>query len=112
MKKDPYDFYGSKPGDNGLLKSWLKKIGIHDEWGEARRVRIPVVAIFAVLGVLVLVTFFLYVGRLTSVDHSDAATQNTIPEQVYGQINLELPPPIDVSVTVDKGATVSWSGQT
>ena len=111
MENDPYDYYGAKIGDHGLLKSWLKKFGVRDEWGEAKHVRIPVVAIFAVLGVLVITTFFLYVGRISSVDRSEADTQNTVSEQAYGQINLELPSPIGISVTVDKGATVRWSGE-
>ncbi len=111
MKKDPNEYYLSRLGDNGLQRSWLEKIGVRNEWGEAKRVRIPMIATFAILGVLVLTTFFLYVGRLSSVDHSDAGDQNDVFEQAYGQINLELPPPIQISVTVDKGATVRWAGE-
>jgi hypothetical protein len=110
MKKDPYNLEGTGLGDAGLLKSWLERVGSHEGWGDKRRIGIPAIILFAVLGLLVLATFIFYMARLSSVNSGGAGSERGPYEQPYAQLNLELPPPLNISVTVDKGATVRWSG--
>jgi hypothetical protein len=64
-----------------------------------------------VLGLLVVITFSFYLARLSGIKCSDSSPQQAAGDQAYGQFNLELPPPLNISVTVDKGATIRWNAE-
>ncbi|MDY6794918.1 MAG: hypothetical protein SWK76_06520 [Actinomycetota bacterium] len=67
-----------------------------------------IVAGFGLLALVLVVTFFLYMGRTRGVDTTDARTSGDVGDFAYGQMNLELPYPDDISVAIDKGARVRW----
>lgn len=89
-----------------------KAVGRRLDEGGGKRLRLPVVAAFGVLGVLVVVTFFLYAAKLSQVRTSDARTGSAgTGGRTYGQINEDLAPPTGVKVSVERGATVRWEGE-
>jgi hypothetical protein len=93
------------------FRNWMQALGMNRNPERSKRFRFPVLAAFGILGALVIVTFFLYMVRLSSVTTSDARTDGNTNKQVYGQVNLEIPAPGQVAVTVDKGATIKWNGE-
>jgi Rhamnogalacturonan I lyases beta-sheet domain len=61
--------------------------------------------VFAVLGILVIVSFFIYLSRLSdSPDGSGYSAGNQTSNQTKSTISV----PENVTVTVDNGATISW----
>lgn len=77
---------------------------------ELHRLRRPVVFLYAVLVLLLFLSMGFYLARLKRADHgSEGEWEET--GRAYGQLNLELDPPAEVEVTVEKGATIRWKGE-
>jgi hypothetical protein len=76
-----------------------------------KRPRLPFILAFGVLAALVILTFLLYMSKLSQVQTVDARNDMGSEAQVYGQTNEDLEPPGGVTVTVEKGATVRWDGE-
>jgi hypothetical protein len=66
----------------------------------------PVALLFALLGLLVVATFFVYLSRLSDGSGGAHGTGDQPPSQTRRQVAV----PSNVTVTVDKGATISWDG--
>ena len=90
------------------MGSLRRMFGYHEERTAPRRFRVAVTAFFAVLGILVIASLFLYVSRLSSVNGGGSASGSG---ETYSQVKAELTAPDNVKVTVDKGATITWDGR-
>lgn len=67
------------------------------------------VATFLLLLTLLVLTSLVYVMRVGKVEETEWMEGGS-GEEVTLQANPDIPPPREVRVTVDKGATVSWEG--
>jgi hypothetical protein len=105
MEKNAYHIVTRHGG--GLLGSLKRKFGLGDKPVSRKGLGWPAVAVFCVLGVLVIATFFLYVSRLSGAPSGGGyGTQ----DDTFTAAKDELTAPENVTVTVDKGATISWGG--
>jgi hypothetical protein len=89
----------------GSLGGIKRKYGLVKEPANRRRPIWPMVLIFGLLGILVLATFFVYLSRLS--DNPGGGAYGT-GNQASSQAKSTIAVPEEVSVTVDKGATISW----
>ena len=67
----------------------------------------PVAAAIILLSVLVIASFFLYLSRLSGA----SSGENDAGGQTFTRDRERIGAPENVTVTVDKGATVSWEGE-
>ena len=93
-------------GRGGPLRSLARKLGINMDTAGFQRMKVPVAVVFALLGILVVVTFFLYMSKLSSSANNRYVDENA--GEGYAQSNSVLPAPENIKVTVEKGATVRW----
>lgn len=87
------------------LGGMKRKYGLTKEPAHRRRSIWPVALVFVVLGLLVLVTFFVYISRLSNDPGGGAYGSGG---EASSQAKSEVAVPGNVTVTVDKGATISW----
>ncbi|MBN2027917.1 MAG: hypothetical protein JW854_14290 [Actinobacteria bacterium] len=90
------------------MGSLRRRLGLHIEPVSSRRWSLRVAFIFAVLGILVVVSFFIYMSRVRSTP--SGGSNYAYGEQTYTQAKTELTAPDNIAVTVDKGATITWDG--
>lgn len=101
---------GSGFNANKRPRGWIReRLARHnpETWA---RMRISTAIFFCILAALVVLTFFLYMSRISAVKN-DSSTQNVVNQPAFGQLNLELPPPLQISVTINRGATIKWQGE-
>ena len=95
-----------RKGISGNLRSLARKLGIDVDSPRVGRLKTPLAVFFVLLGVLVVVTFFLYMSKLSSSANNRYADEGA--GEGYAQSNTVLPAPENITVTVEKGATVRW----
>lgn len=95
-------------GKGQRLRGLRRSLGLSLEAGDRRSLQVPMLIVLAVLGAMVVASFFLYVSRLTG--GSSGGPPSSGNERAYTQTNAGLSPPTNVEVTVEKGATVRWDG--
>jgi len=61
------------------------------------------------LAVIMIGTFFLYMGKTRGGNATEARYYPDVGDLPYGQMNLDLSTPSDISVSVDKGAKITWA---
>ena len=93
----------------GFLHTLKRRMGISIGAGGAKRMGLPAAVIFVVLAVLVVATFILYMSRLSSAP--GGASGPSAVETTFTQAKADLAAPDNVTVTVDKGATIRWDGE-
>ncbi|MEW6554190.1 MAG: hypothetical protein AB1384_07895 [Actinomycetota bacterium] len=81
-----------------------KRFGLAKQPRSRTRPLWPLVLVFGLLGILVVATFFVYMSRLSGSPGGETGTS----AQASGQARSTISVPTNVSVTVDKGATITW----
>lgn len=87
------------------MRGIKRKYGLAREPTNRRRPIWPLAVVFGLLGILVIVTFFVYISRLS--DNPGGGGYGT-GNQASSQAKSTIAVPENVSVTVDNGATISW----
>jgi len=89
----------------GSLGGLKRKFGLAKQPTSRTRTIWPVVLVFALLGILVIATFFVYMSRLSGSPEGGAFSTGG---QSTNQAKSQVAVPENVSVSVDNGATISW----
>ncbi len=89
----------------GSLGGIKRKYGLVREPTNRRRPIWPLAVVFGLLGILVIVTFFIYISRLSDNPGGGAYSAGN---QASTQSKSAIAVPENVTVTVDKGATINW----
>lgn len=66
------------------------------------------IAISIVLFLAVVMTFFMYRSKLTESGARDSRSYTASGQYVAEEFSIELPLPQQITVTIDKGATIKW----
>jgi len=100
--------YAASGKSGGLLGSLKRIFGVSIAPAGSGRWNLPILILAAVLCILVVASFYLYMSRLSSAPSGDYDSSSG--DQTYTQAKTELTAPDNVKVTVDKGATITWDG--